>query len=90
MARQVFRLASFKFPLATKVVTQEGLDSMKFEELKNKEAKELTMVLQEQHALLLKLHLQQNVRELKNVRSIRATKKNIARLATLVHTKSLI
>ena len=63
---------------------------MEFKEFQNKDSKELQVLMREARATLLKLHLQQEARELKNVRSIRDTKKTIAQLATLLHTKSSI
>ncbi len=57
---------------------------MTLSELRTKSHQELLLLLNEERAQLLTLHLQREARELKNVRSMRASKKMIARMLTLL------
>ena len=57
---------------------------MTLQELRTKNPQELVILLREQRTTLLKLHLQREARELKNVRGMRVSKKMIARMLTLL------
>ncbi len=61
---------------------------MTLQELRAKTTPELQAFLKEEHAALLKLHLQREARELKNVRSMRISKKTIARILTLLQQQT--
>lgn len=62
---------------------------MKFKELINKELSELHKLLRQKREELLKLRFKITQGEYKNVRKIRNTKKDIAKILTAINQKRL-
>lgn len=60
---------------------------MDAKELKNKKKKDLHDLLAEKRHLVRELRFKANEKQLKDVREIRETKKDIARIITLLNTK---
>ncbi len=60
---------------------------MKFKDLKKKEIKELQKMLAESRAKLLELRFRDASRQLKNVREIRALRRQIAWILTALNQK---
>ena len=58
---------------------------MEFKELKNKEQAELNKMLTEVRESLRELRFKDSSRQLKNVRDIRAAKKNVAKIMTAIN-----
>jgi len=63
-------------------------DKMKINELKQKTEKELNKILEDSRARLRQLYFDLAVGKVKNVREIRKTKKNIAKILTLLCLKN--
>jgi len=61
---------------------------MKINELKQKTEKELNKILEDSRARLRQLYFDLAVGKVKNVREIRKTKKNIAKILTLLCLKN--
>lgn len=61
---------------------------MKTEELRQKSKAELQRLLEEQRAKLQNLRFNLASGKVKNIREIRATKKDIARILTITNSKS--
>ncbi len=57
---------------------------MKFKELKEKPKEELRLILRDEQERLRDLRFRLSANQLKNVRSVRKTKKTIARINTLL------
>jgi large subunit ribosomal protein L29 len=60
---------------------------MKAKELREKEVKELEKILKEQREKLEKLKIDLSLGKLKNVREIQMTKREIARILTILNEK---
>lgn len=60
---------------------------MEFKDLKNKDINELQYMLAEQRESLRELRFKDSNKQLKNVREIRKTKKDIAKILTLLNYK---
>ncbi len=84
LAKEALRLASHKLPISTKFVRTGGGSDMKVSELKELAVDELQRKEQDLRRELFNLRFQQATGEIENPMRIRAIRKNIARVLTLI------